>query len=81
LHPWKTYEAYLLVPVGHLARSKGTNADDGLPADEQRWDQIVARARAAILKTINARTGLALTQPLQDSIRHEIVNTPLTWEN
>jgi phytoene desaturase (3,4-didehydrolycopene-forming) len=26
----------VLVPVGHLARSKGTNADDGLPADEQR---------------------------------------------
>lgn len=71
----------VLVPVGHLTRSKGMSADDGLPADEQRWDQIVARARAAILKTINARTGLAGAQPLQDSIRHEIVNTPLTWEN
>jgi phytoene desaturase (3,4-didehydrolycopene-forming) len=71
----------VLVPVGHLARSKGTHADDGLPADEQRWDQLVARARAEILATINARTGLTDTQPLQDSIRHEIVNTPLTWEN
>jgi len=68
----------VLVPVGHLTRSKGTHTDDGLPADEQRWDQIVKRARTAVLKTIAARTG---STTLQDSIAHEIVNTPLTWEN
>lgn len=68
----------VLVPVGHLARSKGMNAEDGLPADEQRWEQIVQRARAAVLSCISARTGCP---NLQSSIAHEIVNTPLTWEN
>ncbi|KEY68149.1 hypothetical protein S7711_08337 [Stachybotrys chartarum IBT 7711] len=67
----------VLLPVGHLARSKGTNTDDGLPADEQRWEQIVKGARANILKIIQARTGCSL----EGAITHEIINTPLTWEN
>ncbi|KAH7305023.1 phytoene dehydrogenase [Stachybotrys elegans] len=66
----------VLLPVGHLARSKSTNLDDGLPADEERWEQTVARARASILSIIAARTGLHL----EDLIAHEIINTPLTWE-
>lgn len=67
----------VLVPVGHLSRSKGAAVDDGLPADEKRWDLIVDRARAAVLKTIQTRIGVSL----KDAISHEIVNTPLTWEN
>lgn len=69
----------VLVPVGHLSQSKGIDADAGLPEDEQQWDQIVNRARASVLKTMNSRLGL--TQPLEDAISHEIVNTPLVWEN
>ncbi|KAG9258620.1 phytoene desaturase [Emericellopsis atlantica] len=68
----------VLVPVGHLTRSKGIDSDDGLPADEQRWDGIVKRARAEVLSIIAKRVG---TTAVQDSIAHEIVNTPLTWEN
>ncbi|KAH8171654.1 flavin containing amine oxidoreductase domain-containing protein [Sarocladium implicatum] len=67
----------VLVPVGHLERSWSVNAGDGLPADEQRWDAIVSRARKAVLATIQNRTGVDLSP----SIAHEIVNTPLTWEN
>ena len=75
----------VLVPVGHLARSGAprsrqngyTDAEDGLPADEQRWDQIVKRARTAVLSAIEKRTG----ESLKDAISHEIVNTPLTWED
>lgn len=64
----------VLVPVGHLTRS---NTGDGLPNDEQRWDQIVSRARAAVLDSIATRTGVSL----DELISHEIVNTPLTWES
>lgn len=64
----------VLVPIGHITRS--TNSE-GLPADEERWNQIVSRARSAILNIITARTGVAL----QEVISHEIVNTPLTWES
>ena len=67
----------VLVPVGHLQRSKNTGSQDGLPADEQRWEQIVKRARAAVLATIEARTGTSI----EDAISHEIVNTPFTWES
>lgn len=66
----------VLVPVGHLARSKGA-AIDGLPADEQRWELIVERARNAVLSTIKSRTGV----DLKGAIANEIVNTPLVWEN
>ncbi|CAM1502217.1 Fc.00g042010.m01.CDS01 [Cosmosporella sp. VM-42] len=67
----------VLVPVGHLSRSKGTSVDDGLPADEQRWELIVERARNAVLSTISNRIGVSM----KDAISHEIVNTPLTWES
>ena len=68
----------VLVPVGHLDRSKGANIEDGLPADEKRWEQTVAQARTQIMDIIRRRTGCA---PLEGSITHEIVNTPLTWES
>jgi phytoene desaturase (3,4-didehydrolycopene-forming) len=72
----------VLVPVGHLAQSKDAAqdaSDGGIPADNQRWDEIVDRARAAVLATINSRIRCEL--PLQDAIAHEIVNTPLTWRS
>jgi len=68
----------VLVPVGHLTRSKGIDSDDGLPADEQRWDAIVKRARAEVLSIIAKRVG---TTAVEDNIVHEIVNSPLTWES
>lgn len=64
----------VLVPIGHLQRSK-TGDDDGLP-DELPWGEIVDRAREAIISTIEARTGCTL----RAAIKHEMVNTPLTWE-
>lgn len=66
----------VLVPVGHLAQSKGA-AVDGLPADEQRWELIVERARTAVLSIIKSRIGVSL----KESIDHEIINTPMVWED
>ncbi|EAA35477.1 Phytoene dehydrogenase [Neurospora crassa] len=56
-----------LVPVGHLLQN-------GQP--ELDWPTLVSKARAGVLATIQARTGLSLS-PL---ITEEIVNTPYTWE-
>lgn len=69
----------VLVPVGHFLRSKGHEAE--VPADqaEQDWDTVVARARAAVVATITARTGVA--PGWEESIVHEMVNTPQTWED
>ncbi|KAJ3946435.1 phytoene dehydrogenase AL-1 [Colletotrichum tropicale] len=64
----------VLVPIGHLSRSKN---DDGLTTDEKDWDAIVAKARSMILSIVSERTGCP---NLGDMITHEIVNTPLTWE-
>lgn len=68
----------VLVPVGHLLRSRGKEAE--IPADkaEQDWDAIVARARKAVIETITARTGV--TPGWEKNIVHEMVNTPRTWE-
>ncbi|KAL9941809.1 phytoene dehydrogenase AL-1 [Verticillium nonalfalfae] len=68
----------VLVPIGHLARSKGSVDAPGLPTDEKSWINLVARARAAVLETISARTGCA---PLGQFITNEIVNNPLSWED
>lgn len=71
----------VLVPVGHLLRSRGHEADD-VPASraELDWDAVVARARAAVVATITARTG---AEPGWDRkyVVDEIVNTPRTWED
>ncbi|KAF3357316.1 hypothetical protein VdG1_05894 [Verticillium dahliae VDG1] len=68
----------VLVPIGHLARSKGSVDAPGLPTDEKSWINLVARARAAVLETISARTGCA---PIGQFITNEIVNNPLSWED
>lgn len=67
----------VLVPTGHLLRTKGKEGE--VSAAEQDWPAVVARARAAVLATIDARTGCA--PPLEDAIVGEMVNTPYTWED
>ncbi|KAI0169752.1 phytoene dehydrogenase [Hypoxylon sp. FL1284] len=71
----------VLVPTGHLLqRTADADADadeKGLPRGAQDWDALVARARAAVLDTISARTGCG---PLAPHIAHESVNAPPTWE-
>ncbi|KAI0908359.1 phytoene dehydrogenase [Ustulina deusta] len=69
-----------LVPVGHLPESKGfettANSESGM-ARKQDCRPLVSRARRAVLSTIAARTGCTR---LEQSITHEIVNDPFTWE-
>ncbi|TDZ21328.1 Phytoene desaturase [Colletotrichum orbiculare MAFF 240422] len=67
----------VLVPVGHLSQSKN-GGGDGLTTDEKDWESIVAQAKESILKIVSARTGCV---NIGDCITHEIVNTPLTWED
>ncbi|KAK0716921.1 hypothetical protein B0T26DRAFT_751063 [Lasiosphaeria miniovina] len=59
-----------LVPVGHL-----TSAPESAPQD---WPALVAKARAAVLAIVQARTRCEALAPL---ITHEIVNTPNTWRD
>lgn len=68
----------VLVPVGHLAESKGGVGSSGLPTSERDWPNLIERARAAVLETISSRTGCP---SLKDHITNEIVNTPLDWED
>ncbi|XXH05870.1 hypothetical protein Hte_012311 [Hypoxylon texense] len=69
----------VLVPTGHLRGSSSSDPSVGLPReDEQDWPTLIARARAAVLATISARTGAPSLAP---SIAHESVNTPVTWES
>ncbi|KAK7743846.1 phytoene dehydrogenase AL-1 [Cytospora paraplurivora] len=65
----------VLVPVGHLLRSKGNEGE--VSAEEQDWPAVVSRAREAVLRTINARTGC---EPLENYIINEMYNDPYTWE-
>lgn len=67
----------VLVPVGHLFRTKGK--EDETLLEEQDWDAVVARARSAVLATISARTGCK--EALDKLIVHEMVNTPYSWED
>lgn len=66
----------VLVPVGHLLRTKGK--EDEILDEEQDWPSVVSRARSAVLSTICARTGC---EPLEKYIINEMVNTPHTWED
>lgn len=66
----------VLVPVGHLFRTKGK--EDEVNLEEQDWASVVDRARSAVLSTISSRTGC---EPLEGLIAHEMVNTPYTWED
>ncbi|KAI2469706.1 hypothetical protein F4781DRAFT_431074 [Annulohypoxylon bovei var. microspora] len=66
----------VLVPTGHLLQPKpGNSSGVGLPR-QQDWPALVNQAREAVLSTIEARTGSSL----KESIIHETVNDPLTWE-
>jgi phytoene desaturase (3,4-didehydrolycopene-forming) len=58
----------MLVPVGHIV-------DD--PSNPQDWDSLVDRAREAVLKTIESRTGAS---GLRTSILRESVETPISWK-
>lgn len=69
----------VLVPVGHLLRSRGNEAEIPTSQSEQDWDSVVARARSAVIETITARTGVS--PGWEKSIVHELVNTPRTWED
>lgn len=66
----------VLVPVGHLFRTKGK--EDEVSLEEQDWPSVISRARSAVLSTINARTGC---EPLEDLIISEMVNDPYAWED
>lgn len=70
----------VLVPVGHLLRSKGNEDDEASSSAgmEQDWPALVARAREAVLLTISQRAGC---EPLEDCIVDEVCNTPYTWED
>ena len=64
----------VLCPVGHLknkAEGKGLSAES-----EDEWNQLVSKARKAILKTVKSQTGVDLSL----SITHEAVNTPESWK-
>jgi phytoene desaturase (3,4-didehydrolycopene-forming) len=69
----------VLVPVGHLI-SDASATHNGSPNDpgktKQDWSNIRSRAKAQVLKTIQARIGVDLA-PL---IIHEQTNDPLTWK-
>ena len=69
----------VLVPVGHLLDSasethKGT---PGSPDLKQDWNNMVSTARSTILKTIESRLHITLSE----HIVHETLNTPLTWKD
>lgn len=58
----------VLVPVGHIV-------DD--PSNPQDWGALVDRAREAVLKTIESRTGAS---GLREHILRESVETPTSWK-
>lgn len=62
-----------LVPVGHLFASSG----DDETQEERDWPALVAKARKAVLETIEARTKC---EPLAPLIVDEVVNDPRAWE-
>lgn len=69
----------VLVPVGHLLGSspgshKGIAGTSGTTQD---WDAMVAIARKTILKTIESRLKISLSE----HILHESVNTPPSWKD
>lgn len=68
----------VLVPVGHLLKSKGKDeVVGGLSPKDQDWPGIINKARKSVLSTVKARTGCDVAM----YITSEIVNDPLTWED
>lgn len=66
----------VLVPTGHLFRTKGK--EDEASLEEQDWPSVISRARSAVLSTIMARAGC---ESFENLIIDEMVNTPYTWED
>lgn len=75
--PEGTDAVVVLVPAGHLAHSRGEDADELPGKQELDWPDLVAQSRDRIIATIEARTGCA---NLKDLIIEESVNTPYDWE-
>jgi len=67
----------VLVPIGHLGKSKVDRSGPDDATSDQHWKAIVNRVRAGVLETIRARTGVLLT----NLITAESINTPLEWES
>lgn len=64
----------VLCPVGHLDE---TENGDGLNASSaKKWDALVARARKAVIETIESRVGVNISS----HIIHESINTPQLWK-
>ncbi|KAI1632564.1 hypothetical protein F4809DRAFT_656191 [Biscogniauxia mediterranea] len=70
----------VLVPTGHLSPSPGEGEGEAEEEDDDRelLPAVVARARAAVLATLSARTGCA---DLAGHILQETVNDPATWRD
>ncbi|KAL5381730.1 hypothetical protein DPSP01_006917 [Paraphaeosphaeria sporulosa] len=68
----------VLVPVGHLMESSyGSHKGmAGTSGEKQDWDAMVTIARETILKTIESRLKISLS----DHIVYESVNTPPSWK-
>lgn len=76
----------VLCPVGHLLSSESSTPGSfftwgrkrGLcPENEAEWEQLVTRARDAVLGTIQSRLRISL----REHIIHEQLNTPSTWQS
>lgn len=67
----------VLVPVGHLLKSRGTADAPAVTPEHQDWPALVAAARRTVLETVQARTGC---EPLAPLIEAEMVNDPAAWE-
>ncbi|KAI1489633.1 hypothetical protein F5X96DRAFT_679637 [Biscogniauxia mediterranea] len=68
----------VLVPTGHLSPSPGEGDGEAEEDDRELLPAVVARARAAVLATLSARTGCA---DLAGHILQETVNDPVTWRD
>ncbi|KAI0595258.1 hypothetical protein F4775DRAFT_605177 [Biscogniauxia sp. FL1348] len=68
----------VLVPTGHLSPSPGEGEGEAEEEDREPLPAVVARARAAVLATLSARTGCA---DLAGHILQETVNDPETWRD
>lgn len=68
----------VLCPVGHLMSSaEGGRGLDIDPDNPQDWEALVSRARSAVLKDIETRTGAKIGP----HIIKELLNTPATWKD
>jgi len=66
----------VLCPVGHLMSTPEGRGLDIDPDNQQDWDKLVSRARTAVLKDVETRTGAQISK----HIIKELVNTPATWK-